>query len=126
MEVPDPDPAQELTWQWVINASGLLLSASAGCVDLLGFQPHELEGQPAFEMVDPARRESAMLDFQRAVQTRRPTALTLRRRDGAEAQLEYVVEAIICKSTGAIVAYKGQSCRALTCCARAPCRMPKI
>lgn len=94
-----------------MSAQGVIIYSSDASIELLGFQPYEIEGSNAFEMVPRELRDKAMLNFQRAVKTRRPESIIAENRQGTFIELSYIVEPVVCKTTGVTIAFKGRSVR---------------
>jgi len=102
-------PVRSQEWQWVIDAAGIFTYSTAASIDIVGYPPAELLGQPALLVMDPADLSQARKAVRAAGGQKSAWSgilIRCRHRNGAAVWLE-VSGAPLHDATGGLTGFRG-------------------
>jgi PAS domain S-box-containing protein len=98
-------------WQWVVDSAGVFTYSSAASIDMVGYAPAELLGQPALLVMDPADLSQARTAIRAAGGQKSAWSgilIRCRHRNGAAVWVD-VCGAPLHDATGVIIGFQGTS-----------------
>ncbi len=96
-------------WVWEVDAEGVYTYVSPKVRELLGWEPHEVQGRSAFDLMPPDERERMRKEFEAHAEQRaqlRGLVNRLQHRDGHEVWVETNGVPLL-DAGGALVGYRG-------------------